>query len=367
MNLPLTFEQIQFKDTVDRFAAAWCADGKQQDRTFSRATWQQLADLGWLGAGLSEMDGGIGGGPIETMLIMEAVGRSLMQAPFLPVMVHATKLLLAVGQEVAAVAGIIAGQNLLTIALDEPAAHRSGNPTILNHSGDGFVLSGRKRLVPFGVQADGYLVSAKLDKQQAIVRVSATAHGVSATGYPTIDGHGAADVSFVNASVPVEGLVAIGSRAENGLVCAEQFAITALCAEAVGIAQFLYESTLDYVKQRQQFGQPIGRFQVIQHRLVDMLVAVEEARSLALMASTKVVYGGSAEAAHAIAAAKLGVLSRAMHVARESIQLHGGIGMTESLPLGAGLRRLKALNATYGDEGTQLNRMRPGILTAVYV
>jgi alkylation response protein AidB-like acyl-CoA dehydrogenase len=366
MNLALTPEQSQFKDTADRFIADRCADRRQQDSIFSRAVWQEVADLGWLGAGLSEMESGFGGGAVETMLIMEAVGRGLMQAPFLPVMVYAVRLLLAAGQGADSVSGIVAGQNLLTIALDEPGVHRSDDPTILVSGGDGFFLSGRKRFVPFGAIADGYLVTAKLDHEQAIVRVSSAARGVSATGYRTIDGHGAADISFAETPVPIANLIATGSSAENALASAEQFAIAALCAEAVGIAQFLHESTLDYLKLRKQFGQPIGRFQAIQHRLVDMFVAVEEARSLAIMAAMKVVSGGSAERAHAIAAAKLGVLARAMYVAREAIQLHGGIGMTEDLPLGAGLRRLKALSITYGDEGTQLNRMVPGILTGVY-
>jgi alkylation response protein AidB-like acyl-CoA dehydrogenase len=366
MNLALTPEQSQLKDTVECFIADRCADRRQQDSIFRHAIWQEVADLGWLGAGLSEMDGGLGGGPVETMLIMEAVGHGLMQAPFLPVMVHAARLLLAAGQGVDAVAGILAGKYLLTIALDEPGVHRNDNPTILGSSGDGFVLSGRKRFVPFGAIADGYLVTANLDHEPAIVRVSSVAHGVSVTGYRTIDGHGAADICFAETPVPIVDLIATGPRAENALACAEQYAIAALCAEAVGIAQFLHESTLDYVKLRKQFGQPIGRFQAIQHRLADMFVAVEEARSLAIMAAMKVVSGESAERGHAIAGAKLGVLARAMHVARESIQLHGGIGTTEDLPLGAGLRRLKALCATYGDEGTQLNRMVPGIVTGVY-
>src|ERR1700733_11011198 len=164
MNLALTPEQSQLKDSVDRLVADRCPDRKEKDRCFSRALWQEVADLGWLGAGLSEMEGGLGGGPVETMLIMEAVGRGLLQAPFLPVMVHAIRLLLAAGQGAGAVTDIVAGRYLLTIALDEPGAHRNDNPTILGWRGDGFVLSGQKRFVPFGAIADGYLVTAKLDQ-----------------------------------------------------------------------------------------------------------------------------------------------------------------------------------------------------------
>jgi alkylation response protein AidB-like acyl-CoA dehydrogenase len=173
-------------------------------------------------------------------------------------------------------------------------------------------------------------------------------------------------VSFSETPILPDAVIGTGEIAKTTLAHAELHAIAALCAEGVGIAQFLLDETLAYVKLRRQFGQPIGRFQAIQHRIVDMYVAVEEARSLSLMAAINLESNDSGQRAHALAAAKIGVLSRALHVARESIQLHGGIGMTEDLPLGAGLRRLMAMKVTYGDEAIQLDRMVPGIVSGIY-
>ena len=366
MNLALTPEQLQFKESIDRVVADRSGSWRQHTGAFNRALWLEVADLGWLGAGLPEAHGGFGGGAIETMLIMEAVGRSLVHAPFLPCMVHAVRLLLGSGRGGESIPEILAGKCLVTVALDESRVALSDCETVLSRGSAGYVLSGRKQFVLYGVDADSYLVTANFDQAPAIVKVSSTAPGIRATGYPSIDRHDRADVSFEETPVSPDAVLGIGDHAESTLAYAERHATAALCAEAVGIAQFLLDETLTYVKVRKQFGQPIGRFQAIQHRIVDMYVAVEEARSLSLMAAVNLESPDLRQRAHAVAAAKMGVLSRALHVARESIQLHGGIGMTEDLALGAGLRRLTAMKSTYGDEAAQLDRMVPGILSGIY-
>ena len=366
MNLALTPEQVQFKDSIDRVVTDRCENWRQHKGAFSRDLWHEVADLGWLGAGLPEAEGGFGGGPIETMLIMEAVGRGLVHAPFLSCMVHAVRLLLESGRGGDKVPDIVAGRCLVTVALDEPGVLQSESQTVLLRGNDGYTLSGRKQFVPCGGVADSYLVTAKLDQALTIVQVSSAACGICATSYHSIDGHDRSDVSFFETPILPDAVIGTGELAKTTLARAELHAIAALCAEGVGIAQFLLDETLAYVKLRKQFGQPIGRFQAIQHRIVDMYVAVEEARSLSLMAAVNLESNDSGQRAHAIAAAKIGVLSRALHVARESIQLHGGVGMTEDLPLGAGLRRLMAMKVTYGDEAIQLDRMVPGILSGIY-
>ena len=319
-----------------------------------------MAELGWLGAGLSEDEGGFGGGPVETMVVMEAAGRGLMQEPLVPVMVHAVRLLLATGQDAETIAPVVSGEEILTVALDARSA------ATVTQRGDAYELNGAKRLVPFGDTADGFLVAATLDGAPVILRVAANAAGVSTVAYRTLDDRRAADVSFDGTPLTQADILARGSAAAAALASAEAYAAAALCAEATGIAAFLHETTLDYVKTRQQFGKAIGSFQAIQHRLADMFVAVEEARSLAIMATVRLNGSDEASRTHAIAAAKLGVMTRAMHVAREAIQLHGGVGMTEDLPIGAGFRRLKAMSLTYGDESTQLDRMVSGISAGIY-
>jgi alkylation response protein AidB-like acyl-CoA dehydrogenase len=362
MHWALSEEHSQLKDSVDRFVAEQGAKRDLHDTAVLRTLWREVADLGWLGAGLSEAEGGLGGGSIATLLIMEAIGRALLPVPFLAVAVHAVRLLLEAGH-MGTVAAIVEGGKWVTAALD---TNPRENSTTLLTAGEGFTLSGLKRLVPFGACADSFLVTAMWGQTRAVVKVTASAPGVVVKGYNSVDGHGVADVQFTRVSLATTDLLASGADADSALRSAEQHAIAALCAEAVGIAQFLHESTLDYVKARSQFGQPIGRFQALQHRMVDMFVAVEESRSLAMMAAASLAVPRSAERDHTIAAAKLGVLQRALHVARESIQLHGGIGMTEDLPLGAGLRRLKVLNAIYGGEGVQLDRMASGVVSGLY-
>lgn len=367
MNLTLSSEQTLLKDGIARFAAERYGDRARRDHAesaagFGREAWREMADLGWLGAGLSEEEGGFGGGPVEAMIVMEAAGRGLMLEPFLPVMVLATRLLLASGRGADAVAPIVAGEEIVAVALDEAGRNGSRGTTVLN----GGRLSGSKRLVLNGDAADAFIVSCRTaESSAALVRVPADAKGVEVVAYRTIDGRRAADVTFADVEVPAENVIATGEAAETALAIALDHTIAAACAEAVGIAQFLADQTLDYLKTRQQFGQPIGRFQALQHRMADVFVALEEARSLALMATLKL--GASAEErAHAVSAAKVGVMARTLHIGREAIQLHGGVGMTDELPIGAGFKRLKALELTFGAEHQHLDRMAAGIETGIY-
>lgn len=370
MKLTLDPEQDQLKAGVLRFVADRYDDRRRRGiaasrEAFSRDVWREAAELGWLGAGLSEAQGGFGGGPVETMVVMEGVGRGLMQEPFLPVL-HALSLLVASGQDAEAVSAIVAGEAVVTAALEEAGSNGRHGETQIRRAGEGFRLSGRKRLVPHGDTADGFIVSCSLGGEAALARVQVSMGGIEAVGYRTIDGRRAADVSFEDVDLAEDALIATGEAAAAALGAAKARAIAALCGEAVGIAQFLNDTTLDYAKTRQQFGRPIGSFQAVQHRLADMFVAVEEARSLAIMAAVRLAAATPAERDHAMAAAKLGVMARALHVAREAIQLHGGVGMTEDLPIGAGFRRLKALSLAHGDENAQLDLMTPGIAAGIY-
>ncbi len=365
VNLTFSSEQIMLKDGIARFVAERRGDrarrGAENAAGFDRDIWREMAELGWLGAGLSEEEGGFGGGPVETMIVMEAAGCGLMPEPLLS-MAFSTRLLVAAGQGAEAVARIVAGEQVAVVALEEAGLNGVRNRTVLEAGR----LSGKKRLVAYGDAADLFIVSCrKTDGAAALVCIPAEVEGVEIVGYRTIDGRRAADVTFSGAAVPAENVIATGEAADEALAIALDHAIAAACAEAVGVAQFLSDQTLDYLKTRQQFGQPIGRFQALQHRMADVFVALEEARSLALMATLK-LSAPAKQRAHAISAAKIGVMARAVHIGREAIQLHGGVGMTDELPIGAGFKRLKALELTYGSEHHHLDRMASGIENGIY-
>lgn len=363
MNLTLSAEQNQFRDAVARFVTDHGVRGslageEASTGAFRRDLWTSAAELGWLGAGLSEEEGGFGGGPVETMIVMEEAGRGLLPEPFLPAIIAAR--LLAVTQPGSdLLAALVAGEDLIVPVLDDE--HANGR-IVLSGDGDAELLSGRKALAIGAGLADHFIVSCTTaDAIPALVVVAADAAGVELNCHKTLDGRSAATITFTNVAVPETAIVARGETAAAACVAAQAAGLAALCAEATGVADFLFAETLEYLKTRSQFGQHIGRFQAIQHRMADMFIALEEARSLTVMATLRLI---SAEAGNLVenldcdlSAAKIGVTSRAMHIAREAIQLHGGVGMTQELPIGAGFKRIKALELMFGDEGYHLDRM----------
>lgn len=360
MNLTLSTEQNHLRDSVARFAASHGVRGelageRAHGADFRVELWRTMAELGWLGAGLSEAEGGFGGGPVEAMVVMEEAGRGLLPEPLLEVAV-AARILAATRPGGELVAAVVAGEEVIVPALggerpDELAQVRLDG-------GDGRrSLSGSRRLVTAAAHADRLIVACEAPEGHALVVVPADAAGVTVESHRTMDGRSAATVAFEDVEVAAEAVLAMGDEARAALAAAREAALAGVCAEATGIADFLFGQTLDYVKTRRQFGQPIGRFQALQHRMADMFVALEEARSLTVMAAVKLGAGDPAERAHALSAAWIGTVSRALHIAREAIQLHGGVGMTQELPIGAGFKRIKALELTYGAQDHHLDRM----------
>jgi alkylation response protein AidB-like acyl-CoA dehydrogenase len=228
---------------------------------------------------------------------------------------------------------------------------RDGDLPTLTANGRGFHLDGACSLVTFGDQCDGLLVLARSRTgETSLVHIELPCEGVHIEGCAALDGGRVARIRFDDVSVSDASVLARGEDADAIVADAIDHATGAICAEALGIASMLHSRTLDYAAQRVQFGQPIAKFQAIQHRFADMFMAIEEARSLTIMATTALGQPRSAGRTVSLAAAKVGVMSRALHIARESIQLHGGIGFTSELPLGDGLKRLKVLNVLLGDE-----------------
>jgi len=371
MNFDLTEEQQLLKDSVSRLTAdrygfenrmafQASADG------WSRDLWRQYAEIGLLGAAFPEADGGFGGGPVETMLIMEAFGRALALEPYLATVVLAGGLIRRAGddkQREALVAPIAAGEMLLAFAhAERQAGHDLFDiAATARRDGAGFVLNGEKGLVLHGDCADKLIVSARSaggrrDKGGiGLFLVDAKAAGVARRGYPTQDGLRAAEVTLTDVRVAAQD--ALGDP-EGGYRLIERVvdeAIAALGAEAVGAMSEALAMTVDYLKTRKQFGVPIGSFQALQHRAADMVVALEQARSMMMLATMMAGEENADERRNAISAAKVQIGRSARHVGQEAIQLHGGIGMTNEYAAGHYFKRVTMIDQLYGDADLHLS------------
>ncbi|MCM2459367.1 pimeloyl-CoA dehydrogenase small subunit [Pseudomonas sp. CG7] len=381
MNFDLNEEQRLLKDAVDRLILdqyAFDQRARYQDQAdgWSRQLWAQFADLGLLGLPFSEADGGFDGGSVETMIVMEAIGRGRLLEPYLATVVLAGGLLSAAGndaQRAELVPALIGGQLLLAFAHSEIQARYdlADVATCARQEGDSWILDGAKRFVLHGDCADKLLVSARVSGNRrdpdgiALFLVDATAEGVSRRGYLTQDRLRAADVTLSGVRVDAAALVGEAGDALAHIDQVVDAAIAALCAEAVGAMEQAYVLTVDYLKVRKQFGVAIGSFQALQHKAVDMLVMIEQARSMALYASMMVSDPDPLERRRAISAAKVQIGRSARFVSQQAVQLHGGIGVTEECQIGHYMRRLSMLEFMFGDTDHHLAQLaRDGGLIA---
>lgn len=350
VKLTLTDEQTMLAQSVARFVADK-AGGVPPAGSFAAgydpALWQQIADLGWLAAGVTEAAGGFGG-PRDMAVVMEGVGPTPLAAQLAPVFL-ALSILEAAGAGDAVVAEVIAGGMFVCAVLPDMASHLD-----LRRTGAAMRLSGRFQAVPMGDVADRFVLALP----QVTLCLAADTPGLARHGMRGLDGAGRADLILTDLAVTPDLVIAGGEGAQAVLDHARLCHAAALTAECSGLAGRLFDLTLTYVQQREQFGQPIARFQALQHRLADMFIALEELRSLALAAARAAEDGTTP--GRALAQAVTGSVDRALHIAKEAIQLHGGVGMTDDLPLGAGLRRIKALQIMPGGADAQ----RRALLTA---
>lgn len=309
------------------------------------AKWAELAELGMLGALVPESAGGFGGAGADIAVVFEAMGRVLCPEPVLGALM-AARLLAAAGQSCD---DLIAGTTRYAVALGEPEAPWDLTDITCSATtrGDGHVLSGRKGAVYGGQAADHVLVAAMLNGRLALFDVAAEAARIVA--YPMMDGGGAAEVLLDD--TPATLLLADASAA---LRDATNAAIVALCAEAVGAMQVTLDTTVDYLKTRKQFGVPIGKFQVLQHRAVDMLTEIEQARSITIKAAADL---GGPDADRSAAMAKHLIGRTGRMVAEEAVQMHGGIAMTWDYPISHYAKRLVMLDAQFGDQDYHLSRV----------
>lgn len=373
MDFDLSEEQRLLKESVDGLLTdAYDFDSRKkymkEKGGWSRAIWGRLAEQGLLGLPFSEEDGGFGAGAVETMIVMEALGKALVLEPYLATVVIAGGFLRHGGsaaQKTAHIPGIIDGAKTFAFAQLEKNSRYdlSDVTTSAKKKGDGWVIDGEKFVVINGENADTFIVTARTkggrhDKSGiGVFLVPADAKGVSKKGYPTQDGLHAADVTFTG--VEVGGDAAIGDP-ENALPLIERVvdeARTAICAEAVGAMDESLKTTVEYLKTRKQFGVPIGSFQALQHRAADMFVALEQARSMSLFATMASDFEDAGERAKAVAAAKVQVGKSLKFVGQQAIQLHGGIGMTQEAKIGHYFKRLTMIENTFGDSDYHLRRV----------
>jgi len=322
--------------------------------------WQRLAsELGVLGAGLPERVGGSGGGAVEHMIMMEAFGGALVVEPYLETCVIVGDLLANAGSERAdeRLAAIVDGRMVMALAWSQ-SMQRDGTPSPAmraTRTKDGWRLDGHKAVVVAAPWADALLVSADSEDGLALFLVDRETRGLSLQGYPTIDGRRAADLRCDKVQLASDALIVGVDRARPLLEHALDAATAAVCAEALGVMTRLRDDTLAYTRERKQFGRAIAEFQVLQHRMVDMHLQIELSRAATVMATLSL--GADARArAMAVSMAKVTVAQACRYVGQNAVQLHGGMGMTEELPLGSYFKRATAIEREFGDVDHHLRR-----------
>jgi pimeloyl-CoA dehydrogenase small subunit len=373
MNFDLTEEQRLLEDSVtrllaDRYGFESRKAFQARPEGWSRDLWRQYAELGLLGVAFPEADGGFGGGPVETMLIMEAFGRALALEPYLATVVLAGGLIRRGAdpeRRAALIAQIASGELLLGFA---HAERQSGHDLFdvgaaARKDGAALVLNGEKGLVLHGDAADQLIVSARSagGRRDAagigLFLVDAKAQGVSRRGYATQDGMRAAEVTLANVRVEPQDVLGDPEGAYPVIERVVDEAIAALCAETVGAMSEALDMTVDYLKTRKQFGVTIGSFQALQHRASDMVVALEQARSMMMLATMMAGEENASERRKAISAAKTQIGRSARFIGQQAIQLHGGIGMTMEYKLGHLFKRLSMIDIAFGDADYHLERL----------
>ena len=371
MDFSYSEEQQLIKDSVDRFVREEYELEKRRklvasELGYSEKNWSKMAELGWLGVSLPEEYGGFGGGPVETMIIMESFGSGLVVEPYFATIVLGANAVLKGGSEdlkKEVLPAIAEGKAKLAFAYAEPQArfNLADVEVSAKQDGDAYVLNGHKAVVLNAASADYLVVSARTSgasrdaKGITVFLVDASASGISRRDYPTVDGLRASEVEF--ADVKVDASRVLGA-VDEGLALVEEVVdhgIAALCAEAVGCMQVLQDATNEYLKTRKQFGVPIGKFQVLQHRMVDMFMETEQSRSMAYLATLK-LDEDAAERTKAASAAKVQIGKGGRFVGQQSVQLHGGMGMTDELNVGHYFKRLTMIDTMFGNQDHHLKR-----------
>ena len=369
MNFTHTDDRRMLADTLARYVAEQAGfearmASAASPQGFSRERWAEFADLGAIGALFTEADGGYGGAGFDIAVVFEALGAGLVLEPFLPALMAGSAVAHAgSAEQTALLAGLIEGRSVASLAHEEPGAfyELTHVATRAERHGDGWVLQGHKTAVPLGDQADWLVVSARTSGQVgeaeglSLFVVPADAAGLVRRGLPAHDGSRVADLMFNQLRLPASALLGAEGQGLATLEHAVGRGILALCAESLGAMEMAKRMTIEYLQTRKQFGVPIGSFQALQHRMADVLLEVEQARSAVINAAAALGAERTVRE-RALSAAKVSIGRIGMQVAQEAIQLHGGIGMTWELPLSHCAKRLVLIDHQLGDEDHHLAR-----------
>ena len=372
--MDFSFSEVQtmLADSVEKFIANdYSFDRRQRyaasETGYSEDVWRTFAELGWTAVPFDEDDGGFEGGPVELVVMMLQFGRGLIVEPYLANVVLAGGVLrraAKASQKAKWLQPIISGDMQAALAFTEPQSRYDlGNVgTTAEKDGDSWVLNGAKSVVLNGGNASLLIVSARTPGAGAdrdgitLFAVGGRAEGVSRLPYPTVDGHRAAEVRLQDVRVPADAVLGGIGNGVGTLEAVVGEATLAVSAEAVGIMQILTEKTVAYTKSRVQFGVPIGSFQALQHRMVDMLTACEQSYSLLLWAAMACADGAD-DAGRAVSAIKYQVGTAGKRVGQEAVQLHGGMGVTWELDIAHYFKRLTAIGQLFGNADWHLDRL----------
>ena len=373
MDFDLSEEQSLLKDSVERLLAdRYDFEARKRHgrgpHGYAREMWQAYAEQGLLAVPFAEEDGGIGGGPVETMIVMEAFGGALVLEPYLATVVLAGGLIrhaASAEQRAAWLPGLIGGETTYAFAHAERQARYdlADVGVSARRDGEGWILEGEKSLVLHGDSAERLIVSARTAGSRrdanglGLFVVEANAPGVSRRGYPTQDGQRAAEVSLSSVRVGPDDVLGTPEGALPAIERVVDEAIAALCAEAVGAMDRMHRLTVEYLKTRKQFGTHIGAFQVLQHRAADMFIALEQARSMAFLATMMAGEEDARERTRAISGAKVQIGRSGRIVGQGAVQLHGGVGVTMEYSVGHYFKRVTMIDALFGDADHHLARV----------
>lgn len=364
MNFDFSEEQVMLRDSVARFIQDdYSFDARRQiaasDTGMSAEHWQTFAELGWLSVPFAEEHGGFGGGPVDVMVMMEEFGKGLVLEPYFATVILFGGLLQQAGnaeQQAAYIPRIIEGNCLGAFAFTERQSRYelADVRTSATTDGDGFVLSGEKVVVYNGANADTLIVAARTSGEPcdeagiSLFLVDASAEGIEKLVFPLMDGQRVANLVFNDVHLPADALLGERDKAFPVIARVALESCVALAAEGLGIMGQLNSKTLEYTKQREQFGVPIGSFQALQHRMVDTFMSYEQTRSL-LYRAVCTLEKEDEDPARDIHALKVMLDRAGRHVHSEAIQLHGGMGLTDEMDIAHYAKRLMMVNAMFGD------------------
>jgi len=374
MDFSFKEEQLQFSDALKRWVVKdYSFEARKKiigsDSGVSDAAWAALSELGMLALPMPQEQGGFDGSALDMFLVMQELGRGLVVEPYFATVLGAEFLKLGGGH--AGLLEQVAGGTLkLACALGEKQSRHdlSDIAASATPNGAGYVINGRKSVVAHGGQAHSLIVSARSGGAQrdtngiSLFVMPATSAGVTVSDYRTLDGQRAADIVFDQVQVPAAALVGAAGAGWNVLDAAADYGAGLLCAEALGAMEAIFAATLEYLKTRNQFGAPIGKFQALQHRMADMYIHLEQARSMALLAAVKLGGADALERRRAVSAAKFRVGQALRFIGQQAVQLHGGMGVTDELPAAHYFKRLTMIELSMGDSDHHLGRFiaQPG-------